>query len=98
LAHLTKLLALELGAYGIRVNAVFPGPIWGPALQGYLTAQAEQRGVPAQVAFDEFASQNALHYLVPPEEIAASVAFFASDMARPITGQALYVNAGETFH
>lgn len=98
IAHLTKLLATELGQYGIRVNAVFPGPIWGPALEGYLTGQAEQQGITPQEAFDGFASMNALHYLVSPDEIAASVTFFASDMARPVTGQALYVNAGEICH
>ena len=56
------------------------------------------RGVAPQVVYDEFASKNAMRALVPPEEIADSVVFLASDMARPITGQALYANAGESFH
>lgn len=97
-AHMTKLLAAELGSQGIRVNAVFPGPIWGANLRGYLDAQAADRGVDPQVVYDEFAAKNALHTLVPPEDIADSVVFLASDMARPITGQALYANAGESFH
>jgi NAD(P)-dependent dehydrogenase (short-subunit alcohol dehydrogenase family) len=98
LAHLTKLLAAELGPQGIRVNAVFPGPIWGASLRGYLDSQAAERGVAPQVVYDEFASKNALRALIPPEDIADSVVFLASDMARPITGQALYANAGESFH
>ena len=98
LAHLTKLLAAELGPQGIRVNAVFPGPIWGANLQGYLDSQANERGVAPQIVYDEFASKNAMRTLVPPEDIADSVVFLASDMARPITGQALYANAGESFH
>jgi NAD(P)-dependent dehydrogenase (short-subunit alcohol dehydrogenase family) len=98
LAHLTKLLAAELGPRGIRVNAVFPGPIWGANLRGYLDSQANERGVAPQVVYDEFASKNAMRTLVPPEDIADSVVFLASDMARPITGQALYANAGESFH
>ena len=97
-AHLTKLLAAELGPRGIRVNAVFPGPIWGANLRAYLDSQAATRGVEPQVVYDEFASKNALRALVPPDEIADSVVFLASDMARPITGQALYANAGESFH
>ena len=97
-AHLTKLLAAELGPQGIRVNAVFPGPIWGASLRGYLDAQAAARGVVPQAVYDEFAAKNALRTLVSPEEIADSVVFLASDMARPITGQALYANAGESFH
>ncbi len=97
-AHLTKLLAAELGSRGIRVNAVFPGPIWGANLQGYLDSQAGERGVAPQTVYDEFAAKNAMRALVSPDEIADSVVFLASDMARPITGQALYANAGESFH
>jgi len=98
LAHLTQMLAAELGTHGIRVNAVYPGPIWGANLQGYLDQQAAAAGVEPQAMYDEFAAKNSLNRLIRPEEIASAVAFLASDMATAITGQALYVNAGETFH
>jgi NAD(P)-dependent dehydrogenase (short-subunit alcohol dehydrogenase family) len=98
IAHLTKILAAELGTYGIRVNAVFPGPIWGANLQGYLDQQASARGVEPQVAYDEFSALNVLNSRNSPEDIAGAVTFFCSDMARAVTGQALYVNSGETFH
>jgi len=98
LAHATKVLAAELGGYGIRVNAVFPGPIFGPALRGYLEGVAASEGRPVAEVYSAWGQKNALGYLVPPEEIAGSVVFLASDLSRPITGQALYANAGETFH
>src|SRR5579862_7203359 len=98
LAHATKLLAAELGQYGVRVNAVFPGPIFGPALRGYLAQLAESEGRPVDDVHREWAAKNALRYLVPPDEMAGSVVFLASDLALPVTGQALYVNAGEVFH
>src|SRR5262245_57530930 len=44
LAHHVKLLATELGRYGIRVNGVCPGPIFADALQGYLGMLAQGRG------------------------------------------------------
>jgi NAD(P)-dependent dehydrogenase (short-subunit alcohol dehydrogenase family) len=98
LAHATKLLAAELGRDGIRVNAVFPGPIFGPALRGHLAGLAERSGRAIDDVHREWGAKNCLGYLVPPEEVAGSVVFLASALARPITGQALYVNAGETFH
>jgi NAD(P)-dependent dehydrogenase (short-subunit alcohol dehydrogenase family) len=98
LAHLTKLLAAELGTYGIRVNGVFPGPIWGANLQGYLDQQARARGVEPQVVYDEFAALNVLNRRNAPEDIAGAVTFLCSDLALAITGQALYANSGETFH
>jgi len=98
IASFTKTMAVDHAKQGIRVNAVFPGPIWGANLRGYLDAQADARGVAAQAVYDEFAAKNAMHALVLPDEIADSVVFLASDMARPITGQALYANAGESFH
>ena len=98
IAHLLKILAAELGTYGIRVNGVFPGPIWAGNLQGYLAQQAEDRGVDPQVVYDEFAALNALNGRNSPEDISGAVTFFCSDMARAVTGQALYVNSGETYH
>ena len=43
------------------------------------------------------ASETALGYLPHSSEIAEAVVFFASDMSKPITGQALGVNAGQWF-
>jgi NAD(P)-dependent dehydrogenase (short-subunit alcohol dehydrogenase family) len=98
LAHLTKLLASELGRYRIRVNGVFPGPIFGPALQGYFENMAKVESRSVEEVQEVFAAKNVLGSLVPPEEIAGSVVFLASDLSLPITGQALYANAGEVFH
>jgi NAD(P)-dependent dehydrogenase (short-subunit alcohol dehydrogenase family) len=44
----------------------------------------------------EIASMNALPHLASPDEIAGAVVFFASDLSRMVTGQALDVNCGRT--
>jgi NAD(P)-dependent dehydrogenase (short-subunit alcohol dehydrogenase family) len=98
MAHFTKLLATELGRYGVRVNGVCPGPIWAPALQGYLQMLADGRGVDRQVVYDEWAAETALEYLVPPEDITGTVVYLASDLSKPVTGQAIYTGAGQWFH
>jgi NAD(P)-dependent dehydrogenase (short-subunit alcohol dehydrogenase family) len=94
----TRGLAREVGAYGIRVNSVVPGYIWGPSLQGYFAHQAAQRGVDPQVVYDEVARAIALGRIPDSEEIAGAVVFFASDLSRVITGQSLDVNGGHFFH
>ncbi|MBS1847144.1 MAG: SDR family oxidoreductase [Actinobacteria bacterium] len=97
LATAVKTIALELGRFGIRVNAIHPGYIWGPPVETYFEYQAQARGVDPRVVYDEVAEETALKYLPHSSEIAGSVLFLASDLARPITGQALHVNAGHFF-
>jgi NAD(P)-dependent dehydrogenase (short-subunit alcohol dehydrogenase family) len=87
-------LARELGPAGIRVNAVVPGYIWGEALAGWFRHQARQRGVDPQVVYNEVAGEIALGRIPSSEEVAGAVVFFASDLSRAVTGQALDVNGG----
>lgn len=94
LETVTKTLAVELGADGIRVNGIHPGYIWGPSVEGYLKFLADQRGVTADDVYREIAEETCLKYLPSSEEISGSVVFFASDLSKPITGQSLSVNAG----
>ncbi len=94
LATATKTLAVELGRYGVRVNAVHPGYIWGPSVEWYLNHLAEEQGRTFQEVYDEIAGETCLKYLPSSEEIAGAVVFFASPLAKPVTGQALSVNAG----
>jgi NAD(P)-dependent dehydrogenase (short-subunit alcohol dehydrogenase family) len=91
-------MAKELGAHGIRVNAVVPGYIWGPALKFYFKQLAARQGTTPQAVYQEIASRTALGRIPDSDEIAGAVVFFASDLSRAITGQALDVNAGHYFH
>lgn len=95
LSTATRTLAMELGEHGIRVNAVHPGYIMGPNVEIYLEMQAKERGISRDEVYDEIAAQTALGYLAPAAEIAGAAVFFASDLARPITGQAIGVDAGQ---
>ena len=93
----TQTLALELGGYGIRVNSVVPGYIWGPPLEKYFEGEAERAGTTPKVIYDAVANETALKAIPTSEQIAESVVFFASDMSNMITGQSLDVNAGHWF-
>jgi NAD(P)-dependent dehydrogenase (short-subunit alcohol dehydrogenase family) len=91
-------LAKELGRDKIRVNSVVPGYIWGPALQAYFKLLAQQQGTTPDAVYAEIAARTALNHIPTSEEIADAVVFFASDLSRAITGQALDVNGGHFFH
>jgi NAD(P)-dependent dehydrogenase (short-subunit alcohol dehydrogenase family) len=97
LATATKTLAMELGKYGIRVNAVHPGYIWGESVEQYFHHLADRKGITFEEQYESVASETALRYLPHSSEIAGSVLFFASDLSKPVTGQALGVNAGHWF-
>jgi NAD(P)-dependent dehydrogenase (short-subunit alcohol dehydrogenase family) len=98
LQTVTKTLALELGPRGIRVNGIHPGYIYGDSVEWYFNHQAEKRGITFQEVYDEVASETCLKYLPHSEEIAGTAVYFASPLAKPVTGQMIGVNAGHWFN
>ena len=81
---LVRSVATTYGSRGIRCNAVAPGFVATDAMRG--TASPERLGALAQAA--------ALGRLAEPEEIAAVIAFVASDRASYLTGQIVTVDGG----
>jgi 3alpha(or 20beta)-hydroxysteroid dehydrogenase len=81
LRGLTQVAAAELAASGIRVNAVFPGPVETPMLDETTQARLAERSV--------------LGRLGKPMEIADAVAFLVSEQASFITGSELVVDGGQ---
>jgi NAD(P)-dependent dehydrogenase (short-subunit alcohol dehydrogenase family) len=91
----TRHLAVELGAYNIRVNAPRMGWLWGVPVQNHLTHAAKTKGVPVQQLIDDIASQIPLGVIPPDEECAKSVLFFVSDYSRMVTGTSMDINGGQ---
>lgn len=94
LIGLTRTLALEAGAEGIRVNLISPGFVSGPRIEWAMQAQAEARGVDVDSVRREFEGEAALGRLTEPEDVARAAVFLASDQASGITGADLNVNSG----
>ncbi|EHP42623.1 short chain dehydrogenase [Cupriavidus basilensis OR16] len=88
----TKSLALELGADGIRVNAILPGAVDGPRIRAVIAAKAEALGKPLEDVTRAYTSQAALGRMVTARDIANMVLFASSDLAANVTGQALAVD------
>jgi NAD(P)-dependent dehydrogenase (short-subunit alcohol dehydrogenase family) len=84
---ITKSAAIEAAAFGVRVNAVAPGPT-ETAMLDRLTGGAEKKAA--------FSAAVPLKRLGTPEEVADAITFLASDKAGFITGQVIRVNGGKT--
>jgi 3-oxoacyl-[acyl-carrier protein] reductase len=86
----TKTLAIELGRFGITANAVAPGTI--------RTAMTEATAARMGITFDQLLEGAAERIPVGrvglPEDVAAAVAYFASEDAGFVSGQVLYVAGG----
>jgi NAD(P)-dependent dehydrogenase (short-subunit alcohol dehydrogenase family) len=89
---LTKTLAIELGAEGIRVNAICPGAVNGPRIAAVIDAKAAMLGRPVQEVSDLYHAQSSLNRLVEPEDIADMAVFLAGPLAKNVNGQAMAVD------
>jgi 3-oxoacyl-[acyl-carrier protein] reductase len=87
---LTRTLALELGPFGINVNAIAPGFI----VTDMTDATARRVGVEPEAYREAAAAALPVRRVGWPEDIAAAAAFLCSDEASYITGQTLYVDGG----
>lgn len=85
---MTRVLAKELGADGITVNAVAPGMIATPGTRAHSP----------DAAFDSATSLQAIKRRLEPEHVAALIAFLASDDAALITGQTIVCDGGGFLH
>lgn len=94
LEHLTRVLALELAAANVRVNAVSPGTIRTEHLAAGLGGQGASFDERVSGSLEKFRSPILLGRVGEPNDPAEAVLFLASGSAAFITGQVLYVDGG----
>jgi NAD(P)-dependent dehydrogenase (short-subunit alcohol dehydrogenase family) len=86
--QMTRMLAIEWAAHGIRVNAIAPGTVETPSRKAHFEANPDARRLMlARIPSGRFGSQ---------EEVAAAVAYLASPDAAYVTGQTLVIDGGLT--
>jgi NAD(P)-dependent dehydrogenase (short-subunit alcohol dehydrogenase family) len=90
-------LAKELGPKKIRVNMVVPTWMWGPNVELYVSMTAQQKGISEDEVKAGIAKKMPLGEIPEDGDVANAVVFFASEHARMLTGQTLFVNGGEYF-
>ena len=89
---LMKTLAMELGPFGVRVNAICPGAVEGPRMEGVLEREALAKGMTRDQVYDGYAKGTSMRSFVTAEDIANMAVFLGSDGARLVSGQAIAVD------
>lgn len=89
---LMQSLAKELGPENIRVNAILPGIVDGPRMEGVIRDRAAQKGVSYAEMEAEYLKNVSLRRMVSMEDVAASAAMLLSDHGRNLSGQSLAVD------
>ena len=84
---MTQTLAVELGPFGVRVNAIAPG-LSRPRSRPHLTSSPD--------IVERISSHTAIGRIGQPEELAGAALFLASDAASYVTGHTLVVDGGLT--
>lgn len=91
---LTKAVAADYMGQGIRCNAICPGTVDSPSLRERITEQAHQQNRSIDEVFNEFVARQPMGRLGSAKEVAALIAYLASDEAAFITGTAQMIDGG----
>ena len=94
---LMKTLAMELGPHGIRVNALAPGAVEGPRMEGVMQREANAKGISRDDIYRGYASGTSMQTWVEGRDIAEMAVFLASGKARFVSGQVIAVD-GHTYN
>ena len=89
---LTKTMAMELGEFNVRVNAICPGSISGPRMDHVVELESSASGRSPEEVRAGYVRQVSMQTFVEAEEIARTIAFLVSPLGSKISGQALAVD------
>jgi NAD(P)-dependent dehydrogenase (short-subunit alcohol dehydrogenase family) len=92
---LSKVIAMEAGAYGVRCNCVVPGIIETDLFRNYVKRVAGEQGITYEQQIEKMMAHLPIKRMSQVEDVAKFALFLASDDARTITGQSMNVDAGD---
>jgi NAD(P)-dependent dehydrogenase (short-subunit alcohol dehydrogenase family) len=94
---IAKSLAVELGPDNIRVNAVLPGIVEGPRMDGVISARARLEGIEETEMRAEYLKRISLRRMVTADDVALMCLFLCAPAGRNIAGQAIGVDGNVEF-
>lgn len=89
---LMKTLAMELGPFGIRANAIAPGAVEGERMEGVLQREADAKSMTRDQVYEGYASGTSMRSFVSAADIANMAVFLGSEAARLVSGQVIAVD------
>ena len=89
---LMKTIAMELGPFGIRANAICPGAVEGPRMEGVLEREAAAKGMTRDDVYKGYASGTSMRTFVQADDVAQMAVFLGSDAAARVSGQVIAVD------
>ena len=89
---LTKTMAMELGEFNIRVNAVCPNAVEGPRMDRVIEAEAKAKGMTEDEVYASLVQGTSMRTFVTAEDVSNMILFLCSDAGKRISGQALSVD------
>ena len=92
LIGLTKTLAMELGPFGIRVNAICPGSVEGRRIEQVIEFEAHEQGRTPDEIRSTYLRQTSMRQFISAQDVANMALFLASDLGKSISGQAMGVD------
>ncbi len=93
----TKTLAMELGPFGVRANAICPGGVEGERLERVIRLESAERGITCEQLREDWVRGCSLRTFVTPDDVAAMIMFLCSDQGARISGQAIGVDGHTEF-
>ena len=90
----TRTLAMELGPFGIRVNALQPGLVEGPRIRSVLRNKAAAQGISDNAQTEAALSGVSLRCFVSQHDVANMALYLCSPFGRTISGQAISIDGG----
>jgi len=89
---LMKTIAMELGPFNIRANAICPGAVEGPRMEGVLDREAAAKGMTRDEVYDGYAAGTSMRRFVRASDIADMAVFLASKGAERVSGQVIAID------
>jgi NAD(P)-dependent dehydrogenase (short-subunit alcohol dehydrogenase family) len=89
---LMKVLAMELGPFGIRANSICPGAVEGPRMEAVLAREAALKGTTRDAIYHGYAAGTSMRSFITAGDVAAMAVFLASDAAHFVSGQMIAVD------